>query len=340
MHMIDEQATMALITTLNPRHLQLTLLPTEKCNFRCTYCYEDFTLGKMTTEVQRGIRKFIERRLPNLDCLYFSWFGGEPLTAKRIVLEMSSFARDACLKHGVDFGGAVTTNGYFLDMQTAASLCELKQNKFQVSLDGYGSGHDQSRKLASGAGTFDRIWANLLALRASRLDFSLIIRMHLLPHNLVSSKQLAVALKESFLGDSRFSVLLKVVGNLGGPNRLTVASLTQQEGISVVAEINNILGIVPSSPSSPLSALPTCYAARPNALVIRADGRVQKCTVLLDDDRNTVGRLSPDGNIEFDKRKMHIWMRGYQSMDAKTLRCPAENLPLSKPRKIIPIVAI
>jgi uncharacterized protein len=31
---------------LSPRFQQLTILPTEKCNFRCTYCYEDFELGK------------------------------------------------------------------------------------------------------------------------------------------------------------------------------------------------------------------------------------------------------------------------------------------------------
>jgi len=30
--------------SLSPRHQELILLPTEKCNFRCTYCYEDFVI--------------------------------------------------------------------------------------------------------------------------------------------------------------------------------------------------------------------------------------------------------------------------------------------------------
>ena len=38
---------------ISPRIQELILLPTEKCNFRCTYCYEDFELGKMSEETQR-----------------------------------------------------------------------------------------------------------------------------------------------------------------------------------------------------------------------------------------------------------------------------------------------
>jgi molybdenum cofactor biosynthesis enzyme MoaA len=37
-------------STLSNRIQQLILLPTERCNFRCTYCYEDFVLGRMSTK--------------------------------------------------------------------------------------------------------------------------------------------------------------------------------------------------------------------------------------------------------------------------------------------------
>jgi hypothetical protein len=40
---------------ISPRIQELILLPTEKCNFRCTYCYEDFDLGKMSEETQRTV---------------------------------------------------------------------------------------------------------------------------------------------------------------------------------------------------------------------------------------------------------------------------------------------
>jgi len=36
-----------ILATLNPKSLELILYPTEQCNFRCTYCYEDFLIGRM-----------------------------------------------------------------------------------------------------------------------------------------------------------------------------------------------------------------------------------------------------------------------------------------------------
>ena len=35
--------------------LHLILMPTEACNFRCTYCYEDFKLKRMAPAVLRGV---------------------------------------------------------------------------------------------------------------------------------------------------------------------------------------------------------------------------------------------------------------------------------------------
>src|SRR5690606_22612548 len=65
-----------------------------------------------------------------------------------------------------------------------------------------------------------------------------------------------------------------------------------------------------------------CYAAKANSLLIRADGRIGKCTVALDDDRNTIGSLRPDGTIEIDNEKLRPWLRGIESLDEQDLGCP------------------
>ena len=44
-------------TCLNARVLQLVLLPTEACNFRCVYCFESFEHGPMTPSVVIGIKR-------------------------------------------------------------------------------------------------------------------------------------------------------------------------------------------------------------------------------------------------------------------------------------------
>ena len=71
---------------LTPRLQELIILPTEKCNFRCTYCYEDFLIGKMPPAIERGVKALIDRRSDSLDRLEISWFGGEPLLAADVVL--------------------------------------------------------------------------------------------------------------------------------------------------------------------------------------------------------------------------------------------------------------
>jgi uncharacterized protein len=66
------------------------LLPTEDCNFRCTYCYEDFAIGRMSRATIEAVKKLIESRVPKLRALTIGWFGGEPLIAKDIVMEISA----------------------------------------------------------------------------------------------------------------------------------------------------------------------------------------------------------------------------------------------------------
>ncbi len=59
--------------------LELILLASEDCNFRCTYCYEDFARGTMLPEVREGVKNLVRKRIRKLNRLQVSWFGGEPL---------------------------------------------------------------------------------------------------------------------------------------------------------------------------------------------------------------------------------------------------------------------
>src|SRR4051812_32168631 len=95
--------------------LNLILLPTEACNFRCTYCYEDFELGQMTSRVVNGIIALIDSRASSLDNLEISWFGGEPLLALSVIRRIMNHARNVAGFHpGLTISSNITTNGYLL----------------------------------------------------------------------------------------------------------------------------------------------------------------------------------------------------------------------------------
>lgn len=318
-------------SSLSPRQFQLIVLPTEQCNFRCDYCYEDFSIGRMSPQTVAAVKAFVSQRARELDALKIEWFGGEPLAAKDIVFEISRHAQQVCRENNVTFNGSTTTNGYFLSTSVAAEMACLGQTRYQITLDGDKDCHDRTRKLASGGPTFERIWANLIGLRDSSLPIMVQLRLHLTDGNFDSMQQLATRLRDEFLKDSRFSTLIRSVENLGGTNAVRIKPLSRDESARRAKEINEILysddGTIPPAPKAPLSI---CYASRPNSIVIRANGKVQKCTVALDSEDNTVGHLDARGAINLDPRRMQLWMRGYASGDESELKCPAHHFPNSK----------
>jgi uncharacterized protein len=332
---------------LSPKMQQLIILPTEKCNFRCTYCYEDFLIGKMKESVQLALERFMERRIPELAHLSIDWFGGEPLLAKKVVLRLASYASRLCNEHGVSLHGGMTTNAYLLVPELFEELLSYDQRFFQITLDGWEEAHDVLRRRADGGGTFDRIWANLLATRASAENFNILIRIHVRRDNHASLETLLDNIARSFGGDSRYSLDFEHLRNLGGEGGKSVdrpLSLDELREIELVlrARYDAAVAALPA-PSSPVpeQARPQiassslgevnggpggdpyiCYAAKPNSLLIRADGRIGKCTVALNDDRNTIGRINEDGTVSVDNALLRPWLRGLSDLDAGALQCP------------------
>lgn len=302
--------------------LELHILPTEQCNFRCLYCYEDFKKGGMRPEIRTAVKRLLDARVPNLDVLNISWFGGEPLLRKDIVLEISSYAKAIADISGCQFVGSATTNGWLLDIESARTLATAGVTSYQITLDGPKHIHDMSRIKQGGDGTFDRIWANLTAIAASDLDCDIMIRLHIRPDTIGAVRAWLPDLRSLTRGDPRFTVLVKPIEHLGGPNDKSVAAYaTDAEREAAAGSIYRDLGLS-GPPRSDLFAM-ACYAARPNAWVIRSDGNLNKCTVALNSRRNHVGELMPDGTMRIDQEKIRPWFKGLETLDPEILGCPA-----------------
>ncbi len=337
-----------IVSTLSRKFQQLILLPTEKCNFRCTYCYEDFALGRMSEATQTGIERFLSYRIPELSHLSLSWFGGEPLVAKDIVLRIASHAHRCCEEWGSGLSGGLTTNAYLLRKGLFEDLLSFRQNFFQITLDGLGATHDAVRKRAGGKGSFDRIWANLVDARSVAGDFHIQLRIHVRRDNLDELPLLMRELGRNFAQDKRFTLAFEHLRNLGGEGGKSVTLPMSRAEMKVVEkecregyrahsrpetdaprphQADAEQGPETSKFGSPLEDQYICYAAKANSLLIRSDGRIGKCTVALDDDRNTIGSICEDGTIELDNAKLRPWLRGLDTLDASSLACPLGGLP-------------
>jgi uncharacterized protein len=316
----------------------------------------------MSERTQRALESFIERRVKSLSRLRLSWFGGEPLLAKDVILRIVAFGKEQCERHGVAFDGGMTTNAYLLEPGLAEEIIQLNQDFFQITLDGYGETHDVVRRRADGRGTFNTIWANLLALKSLKLRFDVVIRIHVRRDNQENLEYLMERLAADFRGDRRFTLDFQHLRDMGGDGGKTIVdgvSYQELQGIEQRLRAIFVRGLNKAKTTECIEVqMPAvsqnggesagaqrpgernanepyiCYAGKANSLLIRANGRVGKCTVAFHDDRNDIGYLEDDGSIRIDNEKLRPWIRGVGSLDPEDTGCPIKLMEAGKPKEM------
>jgi uncharacterized protein len=139
---------------------------------------------------------------------------------------------------------------------------------------------------------------------------------------------LYLKIKTELSNDPRFNVYFHRVSDLGGSS-LGVADKVLSK-TNYIDAINYITEGEAEKSDSAMSEMHLngyiCYAAKPNSLMIRANGGIGKCTVALDDPRNDIGHLNEDGTINISNPKLQRWFAGYADMSEATLGCPLATL--------------
>ncbi|WP_447172201.1 radical SAM protein [Shewanella sp. 0m-8] len=320
-NMINGFSHQALSSSLSKENFHLILYPTEQCNFRCVYCYEDFEIGQMPTWLVDATKLLIEKKAKTLKLLSLSWFGGEPLLAKDIVFDLAEHALQLAEKYHFKLGGDMTTNGLLLDVKTLSKLVSLKQDHFQISIDGDQQGHDQTRVTRTGKGSFDKIWARLIAAAETTLPFKITLRIHVTDFNQESVLQFCERFDQHLAQDDRFILFFKAIENLGGDNTESVKQLIERKTAKLFAK-NQTEKYRENSFDLNKKGNYICYAGKPNSIAIRANGELNKCTVALSDPKNKIGQINQDGTLTIESKKMQTWLQGFTTLDSWQMGCP------------------
>jgi len=307
--------------------LELFLLASEDCNFRCQYCYEDFARGTMQPGVRTGVKNLVRKAASRLSTLSIAWFGGEPLYGFPAIAELAPFFVEIAEEYNIRLSCNMTTNGYLLTPEVAEKLLSWRIDRYQITLDGPPEDHDRSRPTRDGQGSFDVILHNLVALRDRAEDYSVDIRVNFDRKNYPHLGKFLELIEEKFRGDARFKLRFRAVGRWGGPNdeqlevcgideskrvQMEMKSEARRRGLNVSEDLRDVKGL----------GAQVCYAARPYNFVIGASGKVMKCTVELDkNDRNVVGYLTEDGEIEMDRDRLALWTEPAFEGDTKCQKC-------------------
>jgi uncharacterized protein len=285
----------------------------------------------MARPVIDGIKALVERRAPSLSSLEIGWFGGEPTVAGDIVLEVMRHAQEVCRPRGVALRGGMTTIGFLLTGSAYRTYWEAGVTDYQITLDGPQEMHDTTRLQANGKGSFAAIWSNLLDIKQAGVGGEILVRVHLTKRNIDAIPAFVAEVERVFGDDARFRFSLQKIENLGGPNDISdllipAAPSSWGHRAGMPAEVEPRAGAPETAMEREHPDDYVCYAAKANSYVVRADGRIGKCTVALKSDSNCIGHIRQDGTLAIDDAKLRPWLSGWKSQDRAALSCPAVSV--------------
>jgi len=308
--------------------MELILLPSEECNFRCTYCYEEFPRGTMEPWVREAVVRWVERRINTLTTMKIDWFGGEPLLGYEAIQDIAPKVQAMCREHGVHLIQGMTTNAYLLTPDVFTSLVSWGLQDFQITIDGPQKSHDTTRILKDGGGgTYDTIIENLRKITTLPGDCRISLRINFSPDNLPYMDEHLETMKSYFGHDPRFRMRFFPVSKWGGKNddslhTCGISATEHTRDLEVKALKTGLQSDSRLQHISPGSDFSLCYAARPFNFIVGADGKLMKCTLVLDKhDYNIVGTLQPDGRPDVKLDKLVNWVAPYFEEDASCQKC-------------------
>ena len=200
------------------KDLMLTLLPSLECNFRCSYCYENFEDRKFSDQNVKDIELFVKKNISNYSKINIGWFGGEPLLEVDTINELSQRLIEICRFFKKTYSANMTTNGYFLTPTIFKQMLSNKIYSYQITLDGLAKTHNQYRMIKDKeqGDTFDVIINNLREIKKVKSKFfNIIVRTNVTKEIFDNLENYLKFLHKEFSDDSRFKFLFRLTGNWG-----------------------------------------------------------------------------------------------------------------------------
>lgn len=307
-----------------PNYIQITLLPDERCNFNCPYCFL-YTHRNLVMKQQTydAIYKYIEKRCQMVEgtiYLTLGWFGGEPLLAVEKIIEFMERIKDLKKKYPIVVTTNIITNGYLLTYDTFMRLYSAGVRGYQVTIDGYPEIHNQLRLLKNGEPTYNKIYENLLEIAMKTKDtdmkFKFAIRVNFLKDNVNRLYDFVDKLLYDFGEHNCFKLYFRPIyyfeTDRDDIKQILDKLCSKEEGINLqndlefkVMKTRGEIGDRRIADPLPMPALSWCGTEWYNSFIIGADGSIFFCDTMADQ-RQAAGNISQEGELVF-KKGMEIW---------------------------------
>ncbi len=280
----------------DPSLLMLTLAPTMACNLACGYCFQGLNknVEKIDRRLPDAIVDFAKAQVETIKGLNITWYGGEPLMAKKEIFSLADRLISLCDKRGIQYSSMIVTNGYFLTAEVAQQLWSRRCTTAQVTIDGIEETHDKMRPMTSGRGSFATIMKNLEAV-LDETPMGISLRVNVGRRNVDECDKLLEMLDQKGYGErSNFNLYFAPI-DAATPESGTAF----EEGLKRLEFNRAILALGDRARSLKLSQdmeipkgiLGMCVAARSNGYTISHNGDVHKCWETAHDPTKRIGTI-------------------------------------------------
>lgn len=249
------------------------ILTTTDCNARCFYCYEHgLTRKSMNEQVAHDTANHIAAASKGKS-VFIHWFGGEPLynkTAIAIIAEELSL-------HGVPFNSIITTNGFYLDADTALkAVQDWHIQSAHITIDGTKDVYNRTKAFVDGIdNSYDRVLTNID--NALNQGIEIFIRLNMDAANADDLFQVCEELAERFEGRKNLHMAVAPLAPLKNKiHSFETGDELVQHFIDLTERIESY-GLAPNWSLPRKVMLNRCLADSRSAEVILPDGQVAKC---------------------------------------------------------------
>ena len=120
--------------------IAMVIAPTMKCNYKCSYCFENYLCERntMSPQVIEDVKRYVISMLKKTRAksLYMEWFGGEPTLAMDIINGLSNYFIEYCDSNGIKYDSYIVTNSYMITDDMIQDFIKDRISSVKITLDG------------------------------------------------------------------------------------------------------------------------------------------------------------------------------------------------------------
>lgn len=290
------------LATFCSRELRIVVYPTQDCNLKCWYCYENHIPNTcMNKETAVKIIKYVNKEIGknSFDSFFITLFGGEPftdfnLTTYPLLLKIKEIIEKA----GKNFSCFFVTNASLIDEEIINKLRYLNPH-LQITLDGDKEHHDKVRIWKKGnKPTYDHIlWViHKLAEKIQGENFFVTLRINYDNTTLQGVPEILDRIKD--IDRKKIFIHFERVWQTEGESTEQYKSLLRNIFERFIKEgfcVNQ--GTFRGLPYS-------CPSDINNSIIINYDGTIHKCNGRTLSKNTQYGVLKEDGTLDIDEDLM------------------------------------